>query len=130
MSTLHREILIDAPAAAVWDAVRDVGRPDVRLAPGFVTDATFDGHVRTITFKGGHVAREHIVTVDEERQRVAYAILDGTFEHYHGTMQVVPAEDESCRLDWTIDLRPEEAAPVVAALFEEGVSTMQRTLRG
>ncbi len=36
MASIRREVLIEAPAEDVWAAVRDVGAPHERLAPGFV----------------------------------------------------------------------------------------------
>ena len=38
MASISREIVIDARPEQVWDAVRDVGAPHTRLAPGFVVD--------------------------------------------------------------------------------------------
>ena len=40
MASIHREIVIDAPAEKVWDAVRDVGAIHRRLAPGFEQAST------------------------------------------------------------------------------------------
>ena len=39
MSSLHKEVTINAPADEVWDAVRDVGRPHERITPGVLTGA-------------------------------------------------------------------------------------------
>ncbi|TMG96892.1 MAG: SRPBCC family protein, partial [Betaproteobacteria bacterium] len=38
MASIHKEIVIDAPARDVWDAVRDVGAVHRRLVPGVLTD--------------------------------------------------------------------------------------------
>ena len=38
MATIIKTIDIDAPAAAVWDAVSDFGAVHTRFAPGFVTN--------------------------------------------------------------------------------------------
>jgi len=54
----------------VWDALRDVGALHTRLVPGFVTDTSLQDGVRTVTFGNGMVARETIVTVDENEHRV------------------------------------------------------------
>ena len=43
MTSLRQDIAIAAPAEKVWDAVRDVGHPHLRLTPGVLTDAVFDG---------------------------------------------------------------------------------------
>src|SRR6266850_692586 len=46
MASIHREIIIDARPAAVWDALRDVGAIHQRLAPGFVTDVRMEEGAR------------------------------------------------------------------------------------
>ena len=50
VATIYKEILIDAPAEEVWDALRDFGALHERLVPGFVVD---DGRARP--GPGGHV---------------------------------------------------------------------------
>lgn len=128
MSTLHEDIHISAPAAEVWAAVRDVGRPHERITPGVLVDASFDGSVRTVTFSDGFVARERIVDVDDEEMRVAYAVIDGPFEHHHASMQVIDHRDGTSSIVWRTDLLPPELVPVVAPLVEAGAVAMQHTL--
>ena len=129
MASLHTEILIDAPADHVWDALRDVGHPHERITPGVLTDATFDGQIRTVTFAGGLVARERIIDVDDERMRVAYAVVDGPFEHHHASMRVVPNGDGTSTVIWTTDVLPDELVPVIEPLVEAGALAMQDALR-
>ena len=128
MSSLHKDITIHAPAADVWEAVRDVGRPHERITPGVLTDSTFDGEVRTVTFANGFVVRERIVAIDEQRRRVAYSVIDGPFEHHHASMQVVEDGPNASRIVWITDLLPEEVVPMVAELVDAGSSAMQATL--
>jgi hypothetical protein len=128
MTSLHKDIAINAPAAGVWDAVRDFGRPHERIAPGVLTDGSFDGSVRTVTFANGFVVRERLVDLDEEAMRVAYTVVDGPFEHHHATMRVVPVGPSTTRLQWTTDLLPDEIAPMVAELVDAGSKAMQQTL--
>ena len=82
MASIRKEIYIDAPVTLVWGALRDVGALHTKLVPGFVTDTRMDGTARIVTFGNGMVAREEIVSVDEKRHRVAWAILDAPFQHY------------------------------------------------
>jgi Polyketide cyclase / dehydrase and lipid transport len=53
MASVRREILIDAPTADVWSALRDFGALHERLVPGFVVDTSLDGDVRVVTFFNG-----------------------------------------------------------------------------
>ena len=68
-------------------------RPIVRLAPGVLTATEFDGHARLVTFADGWQVRELIVDVDDDQQRLAYAVVDGVFTHHHASMEVA-AEGE------------------------------------
>jgi hypothetical protein len=43
MASVHKELLIEAPAGDVWNAVRDVGAVHTRLARQFVVDTRLDG---------------------------------------------------------------------------------------
>jgi hypothetical protein len=130
MSSLHKDILINASADRVWDAIRDVGRPHQRITPGVLTDSDFAGEYRTVTFADGFVARERIVDVDDERMRVAYAVVDGPFTHHSASMQVIPVGRTTTRVVWTTDLLPDELVPVVAPLVEAGSKAMQSALGG
>ncbi len=128
MSSLHKHITINAPAAEVWDAIRDVGRPHERITPGVLTHTTFDGTIRKVTFADGSVVTERIVDVDDDRRRVAYAVLGGPFEHHHASMQVLEDGPETSRVVWVTDLLPSDVVPRVAALVDAGSEAMQRTL--
>ena len=50
MASFDGNLPLRAPAAQIWDAVRDVGAVHERLAPGFVTDTKMDGDARIVTF--------------------------------------------------------------------------------
>ena len=128
MSSLHKDITINAPAAEVWDAVRDVGRPHERITPGVLTDAAFDGSIRTVTFANGLVARERIVDIDEQNRRVAYAVIDGPFEHHHASMQVIEDGPSVSHIIWITDMLPAEIVPMFSELVDAGSQAMQSTL--
>jgi len=127
MPTLREVLHLHAPAAAVWDAVRDVGEVHRRLVPGFVTEARLDQGARMLTFANGTTAREEIVSVDDDTRRLAYAIPRGRFLHYQGTVEV---EDDGrgSRLVWTVDLLPAELADGIRAMMRQGADVMRATL--
>jgi hypothetical protein len=128
MTSIRKEVAVDAKASAIWDAVRDVGAIHQRLATGFVTDTRIDGDSRIVTFANGLVARELIVAIDEPQMRLAYAIVDGVPRHYHGSIQVVGMGAGSSRVVWIIDVLPDELAPRIAGMMDLGVAAMKRTL--
>lgn len=128
MATIHREVHIQADPDKVWSALRDVGALHTRLCPGFVIDTKMDGDdARIVTFGNGRTARELIVSVDDERRRVAWAIVGGPMIHYNGAAQVIGLPEGGCRFTWTSDLLPHDAAPTVAAMIEAGIATIKRT---
>ena len=128
MASIRKEILIDAPPARVWDALRDVGALHVRLVPGFVTDTRMEGNTRVVTFGNGMTAREDIVSVDEERRRVCWAIVGQNFHHYNGAAQVLDDVAEGSRFIWTADLLPDELAGQVDQMMSAGIAVIKKTL--
>jgi uncharacterized protein YndB with AHSA1/START domain len=128
MTTIRREIQIDASPQSVWDAVRDVGALHTRLVPGFVVDTRMDGDARIVTFGNGMVAREEIVSVDEPTRRVAWAIVGQQFHHYNGAAQVFENDRGGTRFLWTTDLLPNELAPDVSTMMEAGIAVIKKTM--
>ncbi|RTM08075.1 MAG: SRPBCC family protein [Bradyrhizobiaceae bacterium] len=126
MASIQNDIRLDAPAHAVWDAVRDFGALHQRLVPGFVTACTRDGDARIVTFANGSVAREVLVDCDEARRRLVYAISNERLRHYSASVQVIAEDERKCRLVWIIDLLPNELAPYVQGQTKEAVAAMHR----
>lgn len=127
MATLRREFPVARGATPVWHAVRDFGRVHIAVAPGFVTDLRMDGGDRIVTFANGLVARERLVTADDETRRLVYAVVDGRPSHYNAAVQVVPKGDGS-HVIWTIDLLPETLAPAIGAMMDQAIETMKKAL--
>src|SRR5215813_7665204 len=90
MATLRRQIALNAPASAVWSALRDFGAVHTRVAPGFLTKLEMDRDDRIVTFFNGLVARERLVTADDEDCRVVYSVVEGRASHYNAAVQVFP----------------------------------------
>jgi carbon monoxide dehydrogenase subunit G len=127
MASIRREIVVDVDPKRVWDAVRDVGAPHTRLAPGFLIDTRMEEGARIVTFANGLVARELIVDVDDEARRLVWAVVGGRLTHHNASMQVFDEEGRS-RVVWIADLLPNELASTIAGLIEQGLATMKRTL--
>ena len=89
MASIHKDIIIDASADEVWDAVRDFGGVHRRLVPGFVLDSRLDGDARIVRFSNGMVARELLVDCDDERRRLVYAVISERVKHYSASVQVM-----------------------------------------
>ena len=128
MASIHKEVIIDAPAGHIWDAIRDVGAIHTRLARGFVTDTRLEGDARDVTFANGAVVRERIVDLDDRGRRIAYAAVGGRFTHHSASIQVFPDGDSRSRVVWIADLLPHELADLVGGMMEQGCAAMKRTL--
>lgn len=128
MASIHKEILIHARPQNVWAAIRDVGAVHQRLAPGFVVDTSLDGEARIVTFANGAVVRELIVDIDDEARRLAYAAVGGRSTHHNASLQVFAAGENYSRLVWITDLLPDEVAPAIRQLVEQGSAAIKQTL--
>ena len=129
MASIHREISIGARAADVWAVVRDVGQIHTRLAPGFVVDTRLEDGARVVTFATGQTARELIVDVDDEARRLAWAVVGSPrLTHHNASMQVFDDGNRGSRVVWIADLLPNEIGGTIAAIIEEGLGTMKKTL--
>jgi carbon monoxide dehydrogenase subunit G len=128
MASIRNEIIVGASPDRVWDALRDFGNVHTRVAPGFLTDSKPDGDgVRVVTFANGAVARETLVSSDDDARRLAYAIMDGRFKHYSASVQVF-AEASGSHVVWTIDLLPNDVAGYVTQMAQQGAAAMKTAL--
>jgi carbon monoxide dehydrogenase subunit G len=128
MASIHKDILIDANPADVWDAVRDFGALHTRLVPGFVLDSRLDGDARIVTFANGMVARELLVDCDDERRRLVYAAISERIKQHSAAVQVTAEADGRSRLSWTVDVLPHEIAPYISAQMDQAALAMQKKL--
>jgi len=128
MASIRRQVRINRPDAEVWDALRDVGALHTRLVAGFVTDCSLEGASRVVTFANGMTVREQIVDVSDEDQRVVWSAAGGRLTHHNASAQVRAVTVGSCDVVWVADLLPNELAPTITAMIEQGLAAMKRTL--
>jgi hypothetical protein len=126
MSSVRKEVVVNAPVAEVWDALQDLGGLHERLVPGFVVDTKWeeDERARLVTFGNGAIVRERIVAVDETDRRVAWSAESEYFTHHNASAQVIALSPETTRFVWIADVLPDEAAPFVAAMMEDGLAAL------
>ena len=96
---------------------------------GFVTATELDGDRRVVTFANGVVAHEWVISVDDERRRLAYSITESpaAMTFHHGSFEVVaagPDPTDGCSVVWTADLLPAEVAPVIDEMMAQGIAAM------
>jgi carbon monoxide dehydrogenase subunit G len=128
MASIRREVSVAVSADDVWAALRDVGALHTRLVAGFVTDCRLDGAARIVTFANGMVARELIVDIDDSARRLVWAAVGGRLTHHNASAQVLSEGPQQSRVVWLADLLPDELAPAIATMIEQGTAAMKRTL--
>ena len=128
MASIRREVHIDARPETAWAALSDVGALHTRLVPGFVVDTRLEDGARIVTFGNGMVARELIVDVDEQARRVVWSAVGGRMTHHNASAQVFPEGKTGCRFVWIADLLPNEVAPAIAGMIEQGIAVIKQTL--
>lgn len=130
MATIHKEIVVAAPPNEVWAAVRDVGAVHQRLMPGYVSATYLDGDTRTLVLPDGGRVKELIVAVDDERRRLAYAVIEGRMPliYHHASFQVFADGTQHSRLVWITDALPHERADEIRVRVERGGAVMKETL--
>ena len=128
MVSIRREVSIVVPADEAWSALRDVGALHTRLMAGFVTDCRLEGAARIVSFANGMVVRELIVDIDDGTRRLVWAAVGGRLTHHNASAQVFAEGPRHCRIVWVADLLPNELAPAIAAMIEQGTAAMKRTL--
>jgi carbon monoxide dehydrogenase subunit G len=128
MASIRREVTIEVPSEQVWSAVRDVGALHTRLVVGFVTDCRMEGDARVVTFANGMVARELIVDINDPDRRVAWSAVGGHLTHHNASVQVFTESAGRSRVAWIADLLPNELAPAIAGMIDQGMVAMKSTL--
>jgi carbon monoxide dehydrogenase subunit G len=128
MATIRKEIQIEARPETVWDALRDVGALHTRLVPGFVTNTRLEDGARIVTFGNGTVAREVIVSVEDDVRRVVWTVVGGSMTHHNGAAQVFTHGDRRSRLVWTADLLPDALAPAIGAMMAQAMPIIKATV--
>ena len=128
MASIRKEILTTASPDQVWDALRDIGALHTRLVPGFVVNTRLEPGERIVTFGNGMVVREPIVDIDEKAKRVVWGAITESLTHYNASAQVFAEAGNQSRVVWIADLLPNEAAPSVEFMMDQGMAGMKATL--
>ena len=118
MATIYREYPIDSTVDAAWAKLADVGNVHQMLS--ILTDTTIDGDKRMCAMVGGGRIEELILSIDDDRHRVAYSVLSapGVDLEFHAASMSLQADGDAARFIWTTDLKPDEAADQIAGLID------------
>lgn len=127
MATVRKTVVTKTRAAAVWDAIRDIGALHTRLVPGFVVATRLEPGARIVTFANGVTVREPIVTLDDAARRLVWSVEGLPTTHYNGAVEVVDKATSTC-IVWTADFLPDAMAAEIDAAMEAGAQAMKRAL--
>lgn len=127
MATITREILVRVSPLAAWSAIKDVAAVHKKLAPGFVTQATFKDGLRHVVFANGLAVDELIVTIDDGARRLVYAVQNRA-RHHQASMQVLAEGDHQGRIIWITDVLPDDAADRFASMMDQALPIIQHTV--
>jgi Polyketide cyclase / dehydrase and lipid transport len=130
ISSIRSEFVIEVDAARVWRVIGDWADGPVGMARGLVVSSHAEGTVRVVTFANGMIARERLVTRDDDARRIVYSMVGDTVrpEHDNAVMQIVPDGADRCRFIWTRDVLPDELAEPMRVAMEEASTIIKRTI--
>lgn len=127
MAAVHVETRIRAPAQQVWQALAAIGDAH-RAFAGILKDSRMESEdLRIATFANGLVAKERIVSVEPERMRIAYSVIE-KFVHHSASMQVVARGANECDFVWVADVLPHAAAASITPLMEQGAKALRAAM--
>ena len=128
MASIHRSVELSVSAQSVWERLRDFYALHERLVPGFVTECRPEPGARVLTFFNGLVVRELLVGLDDQLQRLSYAVVGEKFAHYGASAQVFAEGAERCRFVWITDVLPDAMAEPIGQMMDRGVAALKATV--
>jgi len=145
MARVYVSSVIDAPAAKVWERVRDFnGLPrwhprirDSRIENGEPADRV--GCIRDFHLQNGDRIREKLLGLSDYDYFCTYSILESPMPltDYIATLRLTPVTDgDKTFVEWTaeFDCAPEAEADLVAGIggnvFQAGFDALKRQMAG
>ena len=130
MASIRTELVIEADAAQVWKTVGNWENGPADMARGHVVSSRAEGPVRVVTFADGRVARERLVTRDDDTRRIVYSVIGDTVrpDHDNAVMHIIADGEGRCRFVWSRDVLPDELARAAPGGHAEAGPVIKRTL--
>jgi hypothetical protein len=144
MTKVYVSTVIPAPAASVWQVVRDFnGLPgwtpfvaESRIEQGAKSDQV--GCIRNFRLKDGGVIRERLLALSDYDLSCSYAILDSPMavENYIATLSLTPVTDGNATFaEWQADFDcpPERESALVqqigSGVFQTAFNALKQRFR-
>lgn len=128
ISAMTVAIPVDAGAAFVWDAVRDIYAVHKRLLPGAAVAVDQAPDARIVTFADGMKATERIVELNDDARRLVYQATEGAPLTHHLATQVVREDDTGVHLVWTTEYAPASKHDWATSVMNGLAELMKKTL--
>lgn len=121
MASVRHHARVNAPAADVWEVVRDPAGITEWL-PG-VDSVEMDGDERIVSSMGMEI--REACTVDDDLRHFQYTITGGpaTFDSHLATVDVLEDGDSSIVV-YAIHIEPADALPIMDGLAQAGVGAL------
>jgi hypothetical protein len=141
MVKVYTSSVIDAPAAQLWERIRDFnclpswhpGIAESRIELGQPSDKV--GCIRNFTLKDGGRIREQLLALSDYEFSVTYSILESPMgvENYIATLKLTPITDgDRCFAEWSAEFdcapaRERELAQTIGqGVFQGGFDALKQ----
>jgi mxaD protein len=141
--TVNESRIINAPAEAVWELVRDFDglanwHPAVQSSEIIEGENNRPGALRHLRLANGGSIDEELTEWDDDAMQYSYRIVDGVLpvEHYVSTIRVQPEGADSARLSWQGQFdtaegtNDEDAKGVITNVYRAGLTTVRMQVDG
>jgi hypothetical protein len=129
MSEVQVSESIAAPAAKVWELVRDFGGVAKWGGPALqscTVEGSGIGAVRRFALPGGMAIAERLEAFDDAGRSLSYAIVEKSpipVRNYLSTIRIAEQGAQACRVDWSSSFEPDGTSPEQAQAMIRGVYT-------
>lgn len=139
MSEVKVSERVAAPAAKVWEIVRDFGGVAKWGGPA-LQSCTVEGEgigaVRRIGLPGGLSLAERLEAFDDAGRSLSYAIVEKSpipVRGYLSTIRIVEDGPQACRVDWSSTFEPdgtgeEQAQAMIRGVYTGGIAGIRKAL--
>jgi carbon monoxide dehydrogenase subunit G len=127
MSTATAAIDIAASPDEVWTVIGDFGGIG-RWMPG-IDSCRLEGDDRILEITGMSIT-ERLVSRDDARRTLAYAIVEGVPVNSHQATISVTPQGESSHVTWDVEAEPAEMASMLGGVYQQALDALKGFIEG
>lgn len=140
---VSKTIAIEAPAAEVWDKVKDFNglntwHPAVASVDITEGENNVPGAVRKLTLQDGGTINETLQTWDATSMTYSYNITESVLpvSDYEATLEIVPITPNSTKVTWSASFNAgkgaddETARDTISGIFDSGLENLSVMMSG